>query len=127
MSMNTLEVLDASGHVTLSWTADDEASLTRARDEFDRLKAAGYAFFSTPEEDAEEIMGWPKRGKPPAWTKSGSLDVRSDDELGSRAFDAEVAAARVGKDASAEPPVERVTEFPKGRKRTTAVRPMAGG
>lgn len=43
-----LQVMDGSGHLTLSWDPSDPATVERAKAEFDRLKAAGYAFFATP-------------------------------------------------------------------------------
>ncbi len=100
---HVMEVLDASGHVELTWTPGDAESEATARAEFDRLKAAGFAFFSTPGDDAEEVMGWPTRGRPPAWTKAGTLDVRT------------------------EPIAEQTTEFRPYASRTVAVRPMRGG
>lgn len=98
-----MEVLDGTGHVTLTWTPGDAVSLARAREEFDRLKTAGYAFFATPDETTE-IERWPKRGRQPEWTTSGALDVRAS-----------------------EPQAERVVEFKPHARRTVAVRPMQGG
>lgn len=44
-----LEVLDPSGHVTLEWDPDDEESVRKAEAEFDRLRDAGFAFFTEVE------------------------------------------------------------------------------
>jgi hypothetical protein len=44
---NIMEVLDATGHLTLTWNPNDETDVKRAKDEFDRLKAAGFSFFAT--------------------------------------------------------------------------------
>ena len=45
MSEHRLEVLDPSGHLTLTWNPEDAASIKEAKNEFDRLKEQGYAFF----------------------------------------------------------------------------------
>lgn len=50
-----LEILDPTGHVTLEWSPDDPESVEKARAEFERLTAAGFAFFTTSEEVAESI------------------------------------------------------------------------
>ncbi len=44
--MGSLEVLGASGDVTVSWDPADPASVERARAEYDRLRAAGYLMFT---------------------------------------------------------------------------------
>lgn len=41
-----LEVLDASGHLTLTWDPNNEAETAKARVEVERLRAAGYSFFT---------------------------------------------------------------------------------
>lgn len=66
-----MEILDQSGHLTLSWNPEEPESVTKAREEFDRLRAAGYAFFSTP-----ESMNQVSRIKAAAFQQPGSLDVR---------------------------------------------------
>jgi hypothetical protein len=59
----TLEVLDPTGHVTLTWDPNDPDAVRTAEDEFERLKTAGFAFFVN---DAEtDALG-----------ESGTLDVR---------------------------------------------------
>lgn len=68
---HSLEILDPSGHLTLSWDPDDEATVRLARETFDRLKAAGYAFFATPETKTEI-----KSLKPAAFARASGLDVR---------------------------------------------------
>lgn len=65
--MNRMEILDPeAGHITLQWEPDNAESVKRARDEFDRLKRAGFAFFSVPDEKER------KRLK----AADGSYDVR---------------------------------------------------
>jgi hypothetical protein len=46
--MHVMEVLDPTGHLSLTWDPEDEASVAKARAEFERLKAAGYTFYSVP-------------------------------------------------------------------------------
>lgn len=47
-----MEVLDATGHVTLRWDPADPESVAKARAEFDRMRGAGFAFFTTTAVDA---------------------------------------------------------------------------
>lgn len=68
---HVLEVLDPTGHITLRWSPDDPASVERAREEFDKLKAAGFAFF-VDEASAIPIV----RLKQAALAMAGQLDVR---------------------------------------------------
>ena len=44
--MDTLDVLDPSGHLTLKWNPADPEEVTKAREEVGRLKKAGYTFFN---------------------------------------------------------------------------------
>lgn len=99
---NVLEVLDPSGHLTLTWDPDDPESVARAGAEFDRLKAAGYAFFATTEDDAVGI----KRLTRKTLTEHRTLDVRVVDRAG-------------------EPAQTRT--FNNRAARTVAVPPMRGG
>lgn len=68
-----MEILNGDGHLTLSWSPDDPESLARAKEEFDRLRAAGYAFFATP-----SGKGKVGRLKDAAFRRAGSLDVRPE-------------------------------------------------
>lgn len=43
---HTLEVLDSSGHLTLTWDPSDPEQVRKAREEVERLRAAGYTFFA---------------------------------------------------------------------------------
>lgn len=43
--MGQMLILDDTGHTTLAWDAQDEASVREVREEFDRLIARGYAAF----------------------------------------------------------------------------------
>jgi hypothetical protein len=51
--MDTLEVLNGTGHLTLTWDPTDPKQVEKARQEVENLRAAGYSFFSIldPEED----------------------------------------------------------------------------
>jgi hypothetical protein len=57
----TMEVLDSSGHLTLEWDPNDQASVARAQAEWEKLKAAGFAFFAEGTE-AESIEAGRIRG-----------------------------------------------------------------
>lgn len=71
MDQHVLEVLDPSGHITLRWSPDDPDSVEQARAEFEKLKAAGFAFF------VDEASAVPvTRLKPKAFAQAGQLDVR---------------------------------------------------
>ena len=50
-----MEVLDPSGHVTLQWDPGDPGSVKKAEAEFERLRAAGFAFFASASVDADEV------------------------------------------------------------------------
>jgi hypothetical protein len=45
--MPCMDVLDATGHLSLTWDPADPESVSKAKAEFEQLKAAGFAFFST--------------------------------------------------------------------------------
>lgn len=95
-----MEVLDPTGHLSLTWDPQDGASVDKARADFQRLKEAGYAFFVDQVEDAAEVERWKTgRGRKPALVTAGSLDVR---------------------------PVQ-TKEFQPLARRTTAVPPLRGG
>lgn len=56
--LSTIEVLDASGHLSLTWNPNDPADVARARKEVENLKAAGYGFFRVlPPEEAIDQGG----------------------------------------------------------------------
>lgn len=42
---DTLEVLNGSGHLTLTWNPDDPVDVARAREMVTHLKSQGYTFF----------------------------------------------------------------------------------
>lgn len=60
---SVLEIMDPTGHLTLTWDPDKPKEVKQAKAEFERLKACGYAFFA---EDTEQT----KLGT------SGTLDLR---------------------------------------------------
>jgi hypothetical protein len=47
---NSLDILGPEGHTSITWDPDNEAEVAEARQEFDRLKAAGYLLFEVTEE-----------------------------------------------------------------------------
>lgn len=42
---DSLEVLNGSGHLTLTWDPDDPAEVAKAREMVERLRSEGYVFF----------------------------------------------------------------------------------
>lgn len=50
-----MEVLDPSGHVTLQWDPDDPGSVKKAEAEFERMRGAGFAFFTSASVDADKV------------------------------------------------------------------------
>jgi hypothetical protein len=45
MNRHVMEVMDYTGHSTVTWDPADEASVADARAQFNRLRAAGYSIF----------------------------------------------------------------------------------
>lgn len=101
-----LEIPDETGHVTLSWDSEDPAEVDKVRAEFDRLKAAGYAFFTTSDETGYEVAALGA-----GIAKAGVLNARL----------VRPEALRV------EPELTSTREFNPKKRRTIAVRPMRGG
>lgn len=50
-----LEVLSSAGHVTLQWDPDDPGSVKKAEAEFERMRQAGFAFFTSASVDADKV------------------------------------------------------------------------
>lgn len=104
---HTLEVLNGSGHLTLTWDEADAAQVAATREEVARLKAAGYSFFLVDGSPADEVA-------------AGHGELRCQ---------------RVAEPpglSAAEPPAEGPSNPRRGRAlpratRTVAVRPQAGG
>ena len=61
--LGSLEVMDGTGHVTLTWNPDDPDAVKKAEAEFERLRGCGFAFFT--EETEQPELG-----------ASGSLEAR---------------------------------------------------
>lgn len=105
--VTTIEVLDPSGHLLLTWDATIPESVERARAEFSALVAAGYQFFrvegGTPE--------------PSFSSEAGALTVK-------RVEPAEIAPTAAPADA---PPPARRHGRPPAPDRIVATRPMRGG
>ena len=105
--MEELYVLDASGHLTLTWNPDDAADVARARAEVENLRAAGYGFFAI--EGAEGVDEL-EHGK-------GHLVVRRADQVVQ-----EVPAKRRGR-----PPGSKNVPKAEPKTKHVAVRQMRGG
>jgi hypothetical protein len=97
-----MEVLDATGHLTLEWDPDDAESVKRAEAEFEKLRQAGFSFFTSAGPDASRV-----------------LDI--DDELSGRGkLDARLVDTR-------QTEMVQTRKFPRRKQRTVAVRQMRGG
>lgn len=111
--MHVVEVLDRSGHLTLTWDPDIPESVERAQEDFAKLQAAGYEFFRVLNPDQ------PTTGFSSA---EGALIVK-------RVTAGEVAPVVRNPDPSARrrgrQPKPRDTQA--GRDRTVAMRPQRGG
>lgn len=46
--VNEMEVLGGAGHITIKWDPKKRAEVTKAHKEFDKLKGAGFTFFTVP-------------------------------------------------------------------------------
>jgi hypothetical protein len=55
MSLPRIDVLNGKGHLTLEWNPDDQEAVDHMREEIDTLKKAGYTFFITEDELADEV------------------------------------------------------------------------
>ncbi len=53
--MDSLEVLGAKGHLTIKWDPANEEDANHVREEIQRLKAAGYSFFTSDDQPADEV------------------------------------------------------------------------
>ena len=108
--MEELYILDASGHLTLTWNPDDAADVARARAEVENLRAAGYSFFAI--EGAEGVDEL-ERGK-------GHLVVRRADQVVQ-----ETPAKRRGRPRKAAPMAADVAPAPKTRDGTKQAQVVA--
>lgn len=53
MTENTLEVLNGTGHITVTWNPNVPEEVAKAQEEVSKLRALGYSFFVVvPGEDA---------------------------------------------------------------------------
>lgn len=53
--LNAMQVLDPSGHTTVEWDTDDEATIAAAEAQFTTLRHDGYVAYSITEAGSEEI------------------------------------------------------------------------
>ena len=60
--MSTLEILDASGDITLQWDPDVPEEVAKAKAEFLKLQDCGYAFFSREVKIAKPVKRLGKTG-----------------------------------------------------------------
>lgn len=108
--MSSIDVLHASGHLTLEWDPDKPVEIANARAEVARLRDAGYSFFLADNEPADAVAAG-----------QGKLVVQR--------IDGDVVDALSEADFIETDLVETGQPSPKkrGRPRGVAVRPMAGG
>lgn len=113
---DTLEVLNGSGHLTLSWNPEDPDEVARARETVNHLKSQGYTFFVVAGSVGDDAV---EQG-------AGRIIVdRIEDPTAPPLTIAPEAPASLALEASETP---KVTTPPKGKgRRHVAVRPMAGG
>jgi hypothetical protein len=121
--IRTIEVLDRSGHLSLTWDPSIPESVERAKGDFEKLRAAGYEFFSVA--DPDEATGFA--------ASDGVLIVKARVDASS------VAPVVVQPTATTpEPPARRRRGRPPKnpsptnpsepkQERTVAIRPMRGG
>ncbi len=122
-----MQVMDPSGHLSLTWDPGDAPSVARARAEFDRLKAEGWAFFTTAETPTP-VPVFNTRGRPPAWRSEGALDLAPERRGDTRVDSKESRAAeRLDAKLSTDSHPVRTRTFQPKAERTVAVRPMRGG
>jgi|SRR6185437_16674172 len=110
--MKTIDFLDGSGHLSLTWDPQDQASVDKARAEFEALRDAGYSFFRTVQEETFSA-------------ESGALEVRR--------VNPEEVAPRLELSEPAVQPAEQLEQIRRGqprsrnKERVVAARPMRGG
>lgn len=112
--MNALEYLSPSGHIRLEWDPANETEVADAKAEFDRLKQAGYVFYSVPVEVREF-----------AEAATGELTVTPADRDEAPAAVEEKPRRRFG--GRRKQPEGPVKEFNAKSERTVGVPPMRGG
>lgn len=109
MAIAEIEVLNGSGHLSLTWDSENPEEVAAVRAEVARLRAAGYSFFLTADQPADEVAAG-----------GGRLLVRRIED-----------PTAVPMDDPTEPPPATETEpnpARRGRPRkTVAVQPMRGG
>jgi hypothetical protein len=112
MTLHVIEVLDRSGHLSLTWDPTIPESVERARAEFELLQQSGYQFFRVLNQD--EPTGFAPQ--------DGALVVKRVEAADVAPAVAPVPPMR----RRGRPPKERPTEEPR-QERTVAMRPMRGG
>ena len=112
----SIEFLDSSGHLALTWDASDPESVAQAQAEFDQLAASGYTFFWVIEQAVPAFD--PSLGKLEA-RRVAAEDVRPRLLTPVAPVATDEAPRRRGRPKGS-------TNRPKGE-RVVAARPMAGG
>lgn len=51
--MNRMQVLGPQGDVTITWETEDEESITKARQEFEKLQESGFEFFAIKQDGSK--------------------------------------------------------------------------
>lgn len=117
---NTMHRLSTHGDVIIRWDPDKPDEVARAKEEFDRLLAAGFLMFATRDEFE------PSDGKLRA--AIGASDLASDGERTDQTRPAgEKSREPVKPAANPDMPVGPQKEFKPRARRTVAVPRQAGG
>ena len=111
--MPRIDVLNATGHLSLDWSADDPAQVEAVRREVAALRAAGYTFWLTETEPADAVAA----GR-------GHLLVRRVDDPITALSGIQESMPEV---PDPVPQASRRGRRPKSEAAVVAVRPMAGG
>ena len=64
MNEHVMEFLNETGHQTVTWDPNDEASVAAARADFNRLKAAGYSMFPMAAIGQTSVVEEPDQSRP---------------------------------------------------------------
>jgi hypothetical protein len=130
--MDTLEILNSSGHISVTWDPKNPAEVANAKKEIAALKAAGYSFFAVVGVESDEAVD----------AGEGRLIVERIEDPTERPPEPEpvvsLAPAPAVEASSELPPEKRRRGRPSGSKttpkpeekpgrRNIAMRPLAGG
>ncbi len=120
-TLHTIEILDRSGHLTLTWDPSFPESVDRARSEFEQLQQAGYQFFRVLNQDTPTGFA----------SSDGALVVKRVEaaDVAPRVQPAPVPAVTLPTEPRrrGRPPKARPEPTTEPQERTVAMRPMRGG